>query len=174
MKRVRRKLFYALVTFSLLLCIATIVIRVMSWMENGLGREWVGARYRLVLMTDDAGHFGASLRLGSEDIFGHDAGYGIFFDPSIYSVEIHDPALGDSYSEEIYRIHFPYWIVTVVFATFPATACLAWLARRWIRVKSSSRVRSNLCGSCGYDLRATPDRCPECGAISQKREITSN
>ena len=45
----------------------------------------------------------------------------------------------------------------------PMTTCLA--VKLWGRRHRSSDT--GLCASCGYDLRATLNRCPECGTVPQ-------
>jgi hypothetical protein len=56
----------------------------------------------------------------------------------------------------LYAIAAPHWFLAMLFAILPA------LYLRAI-VRSRRRNRIGLCRVCGYDLRATPERCPECG-----------
>jgi hypothetical protein len=57
----------------------------------------------------------------------------------------------------------PYWFPTLVLALLPAARGTS-LLRRHLRTRR--RRRLGHCRRCGYDLRATPQRCPECGAVA--------
>ena len=55
-------------------------------------------------------------------------------------------------------VEVPWWCPAVTFALLPA-------ARTFRRRQHRRRRRAGLCPRCGYDLRATPGRCPECGGV---------
>jgi hypothetical protein len=53
----------------------------------------------------------------------------------------------------------PYWSLVVVGLPLPILATVVFIRTR----RRKHRSRAGLCRKCGYDLRASPDRCPECG-----------
>jgi hypothetical protein len=60
----------------------------------------------------------------------------------------------------------PYWALSSLFLVPPILRVLSLLRHRGKR--SAGR-----CPACGYDLRATPTRCPECGAVPSATAATT-
>jgi hypothetical protein len=67
-----------------------------------------------------------------------------------------------SYRREL-RTAVPFWFIALCFA-LPALPAFRSITRK---VRNRRRHREVTCLSCGYDLRASPERCPECGRIVQ-------
>jgi hypothetical protein len=59
-------------------------------------------------------------------------------------------------------VMLPYWFVVLLSGVLPAI----WLWKRWRR-----GATQGLCPGCGYDMRATPDRCPECGRHTERARL---
>jgi hypothetical protein len=173
---VRRRLFTVLSSVSLLLCVATVLFWVRSvfvaeqfaWSSAtsiiGFNSQeqvlWFyhGARYERSI--DPNGFFHRRAEPASETIPPTDR-----FDDGVGLGRFQSMAWGVDFRGFV----TPAWLLCLVFLLLPFARQLFRFA---LYVRRSSRKaqhrRYGLCQVCGYDLRATPDRCPECGAIPAK------
>ena len=65
------------------------------------------------------------------------------------------------YSDHMYSVIVPWWFLVLATALLPARWAVRFGREVLRRRRENARGR---CRHCGYDLRATPTQCPECGA----------
>lgn len=180
----RRRLFTFCSTLSLLGCILICATWARShWVQDEIKWGWTGG---MVWVWTPKGHLEVGLYRGDcsrepADFFGFKREPSPVSDPidSFIYLEIDPPdklverkwggfawysvqrrrTPGEVQAEGV----APFWSIAAATALLP----LIWLLRRLRSRGQRARQKSlGLCPSCGYDLRATPQRCPECGAQS--------
>jgi hypothetical protein len=179
MRRFARHMFTVGSALSLLLLIATCTLWVRSnWCSDHL--FWWSPNGYYVLGTA-RGHFTVQLNPG--DVSGHSTKQhrmeykrmSTWAAPSsAQAYNYLNPAVRFSTYElagmGLYIVHgrssmssvtgvLPFWIVAASSAVLPVGWTVQWF-------RSRRRRKVGVCATCGYDLRATPDRCPECGTAA--------
>jgi hypothetical protein len=170
-----RRLFTPLSILSLVLCVATAGLWVRSyWRCDGL--LWVGPsdhrsiawlRGQVLVTGNNVSSEERGFHVYSEKVSPDMAFYGSGIRLSLWN------RLGFIYIEEAtptplspsthvirsWHAFIPFWSICLGFTPGP----LYWLGV--VSSRRRRRLRIGLCPVCGYDLRASPDRCPECGTV---------
>jgi len=76
-----------------------------------------------------------------------------------WHIHTNTPVPGTSAVYEQSTLILSYWPMLVFAAVLPAFKIYSLMQARRIRIRQTK----GLCVACGFDLRATRDRCPECG-----------
>lgn len=149
----KRWIFNILAGFSLLLFVATVGLWVRSRLfladdelfvlksQNGIYSQYGQLEFGIlsIPMSDDY------------DLASHE-----FFAGGLQLVKAGRPMPGISVGTvSSFLLRVDDWFLCLLFSLLPA----AWLVHRF----RSRPHQTGMCRVCGYDLRASKDRCPECG-----------
>lgn len=80
----------------------------------------------------------------------------------------HSQVNGPAHTSKTREVVLPWWALSLPFLV--ALALLVYRLRR--SVQRMRWIGSGCCDSCGYDLQASPDRCPECGTVPVAESIS--
>jgi hypothetical protein len=171
--RVKRRLFNLAAAVSLALCVATAALWALSHHKTfrvAYGRGEASYQIRAsdgvilvgcVMLADGWSRQGFAVGSESDPFIDgwlrwpeptlmNRVGFGLILDGSTRRAAPWD----------IRMLMFPHWAVLLMFATI--------VVRKVIQARVRGRTPGS-CPTCGYDLRATPERCPECGtAVAPK------
>jgi hypothetical protein len=192
MKRFWRWVFNGIVALSAGLCIGSLVVWAASWhiahsirYSSCIGEIFVLTERGLVQVdvvqgdTEDRGVSVDDYRRSGDwgwytlRIFGPRAGLprylcALGFWGEEYIRDIGNDFLSPPSAQlKALQFFFPIWVATAISLIVPVALLFA-------RYRNARRNRGDHCTRCGYDLRATPDQCPECGTIPSKKEIISS
>jgi hypothetical protein len=157
----KRPVLNLLTALSLLLCVAAVVL----WARSGRGGDCF-SRGKVLTSGSDGVRISvcqARWTRGRIRLLGGD----VFYYPNPAAAPVAGRSAhwdwarlgpGDSCCwDDSGGVALPAWLPAAIFAA-PVLARVPGFALR------RRRRRSGQCLRCGYDLRATPGRCPECGA----------
>ena len=163
MKRLRHIVWTGLAVVSALLLVATLALWARSYKNEDICRYINGTLYSHV--SSLKGAVAAYYRqVDAETPRPKELSWSTYpWDGGAYSTydEIPNKWLGFGWicsnggGYDVDAIVVPHWFLSIVFLAYPVF--------RFVPLKRNRGLQ--LCSHCGYDLRATPDRCPECGAV---------
>ena len=179
----KRRLLNLVTALSTALCLGACVLWVWSYFtavllhrqDAGVAREFLSDRgvvayvwrgrmpgntadFPWKLHTNTAGGWGgAHLQAGAAGRFG----FG-----SVRAVYPVTPGPNPQAYVLVEQAWVPWWSVCALLALLPGGR-LVWRAAQSAdrALARRRRARAGPCPKCGYDLRATPERCPECGNV---------
>ena len=153
-----RRLLNLLTLLSLVVCVAVVALWVRSYLPEQFHPRSYDGRILLIFAAKQHVHlFSSDERSYSLDdavreVYAYTAGdpQAVHFAFAGFEVALSDRQNG------FWLFAIPYWAVALPLA---AAAGWGWWAGR----RRGRREKTGRCLRCGYDLRASAERCPECG-----------